>query len=105
MKTPGISVVSFFAGALLALVVTTVAWDLQIEGRAYECKDSNGPFATFQTNMSSHRDAGDRLIGDWTWERIEQIGTMYRCVFYALWFACAGGIFVALRKRRSLTRR
>src|SRR5882724_8959766 len=100
MKPALATTISFLVGGMIALVFTSAAWDVQIEGRAYECKDSTMPFTTFHTDMSSHRDAGDRLKEGWTWKRIEEVGKIYRVVFSALWLAGGGGVFIALQKKK-----
>lgn len=93
-----VAVTSLLAGGALALIVTSLAWQWQILGRAYECSDSLGGLTTFETDMSGHRNAGDRLMNGWTWERIEKTGRFYRGAFFLLWAAGACSLSVAFRK-------
>jgi len=78
-----------YAGAIilgyaLAWLITWIGWNLQIKDRAFLCGDSL-PFTNYQTSMTAHRDAGDILTTNWTWEAIERIGIFYRNIFYLIW--------------------
>ncbi len=78
---------SMAGGLVLSLVVTWFAWELFVEGRAYDCTDAGtlslGPW----TSIYTHESAGDRIQPGWTWERVILARRVCLLAFLALWFA------------------
>ena len=93
-------VVSAIGGLIFATVVVWAGWNTQIERRAYQCNDDIWPCAWITTDMSDHRDAGDTLSPGWTWEKIEDVGRMYRIGFFVLWAGATALISTVSIKRR-----
>ena len=84
-----------FVGAVFSTLVTTIAWSIQIEPRAFQCNDSCGwPFDNYWTSMDDHRRAGDKISTGWTWEQLEGIRWIYIAVFLLLWIT---PIFIPFR--------
>jgi hypothetical protein len=57
----GLFIVSAFGGVVFSSIVTLVAWNIQIEPRAFQCTDSMWPLV---------------LIG-WIWTRTGVLGTPF----------------------------
>jgi hypothetical protein len=89
MKKLMVISVSLLVGFLVAALVTTVGWTMQIEGRAFQCNDWI-PFSTFSTDMTNHSQAGDTISPGWTWDGIERVGRVYRIVFWSIWAIVTG---------------
>jgi hypothetical protein len=65
MKTLLLSVMfagCVLGGAVFSFLVTTTAWGIQIEPRAFQCTDIGGwPIANYLTDMDTHKGAGDTI--------------------------------------------
>jgi hypothetical protein len=81
---------------MAALVITWSAWEYQITEKAFHCTDGN--FSGFWCDMDAHRQAGDTLLGGWTWDKLKLVRSIYEIIFYVLWIG--GGLFVFRALRR-----
>ena len=99
MKRIIVIAVSIVGGITFAWCMTCLLWNIQIEGRAFQCDDWI-PFANFETDMSNHREAADTLSPGWTWEKIEGIGRMYRVGFFVLWAGATATISTMWMKHK-----
>ena len=97
-------VISIGIGFVGATLLTLIGWRIQIEGRAFQCNDWV-PLATFTTDMTGHRQAGDTLSPGWAWEDIERVGRVYQIVFWLLWVIVAGLVTVVGSRNGRRTRR
>lgn len=79
-------VLSALGGVLLASFVTMVAWNIQIEPRAFRCVDSVG-FGEYWTEIGTHEGAGDHIAPGWTWENLELVRVLYIVTFFVLCLA------------------
>ena len=79
--------VCVLGGAMLSTVVTWIAWDIQIEPRAFQCTDDIAPFNNYWTDMDTHESAGDTVSPGWTWEKLKVVRIIYITVFFLLWVA------------------
>jgi len=87
--------VSVFQGFLLSFFLTMLAWNTQIEHRAFYCTDDIG-FGFFWEDVNDHRGAGDVLAQGWTWKQLEVTRAIYITVFWLLCVAigaCAFAVF------------
>ena len=74
--------------AVSSFLVTTIAWSIQIEPRAFQCTDSCGwPFDNYWTDMDSHESARDTISPGWTWEKLKVARIIYIVAFFLLWLA------------------
>ena len=69
-----------FVGLVLSSILTLIAWNIQIEHRAFRCTDDVG-FGFFWEDMKEHQAAGDTVLSGWTWEKIKIVKTLYVVVF------------------------
>ena len=77
-----------FIAVIFSTLVTTIAWSVQIEPRAFQCNDSCGwPFDNYWTGMDGHKGAGDTISSGWTWEKLEYLRYVYMSAFLLLWIA------------------
>ena len=91
------------AGCLVAsLMITWLIWEIQIEGRAFNCTDAFALSAAFWTGANVHQSAGDQIQPGWTWEEVAVVNGYYKLAFFAFWL---GGSVEAFRfiHRRSRT--
>jgi hypothetical protein len=78
----------FFGSAVSSFLVTTTAWSIQIEPRAFQCTDSCGwPFDNYWTDMDSHEIARDTISPGWTWGKLRAVRIIYIAAFFLLWLA------------------
>jgi hypothetical protein len=83
-----------FGSAVSSFLVTTIAWSIQIEPRAFQCTDSCGwPFDNYWTDMDSHESARDTISPGWTWGKLKVVRIICIAVFFLL---CAGGTVISL---------
>jgi hypothetical protein len=75
-----------------ALVITWLAWEVLIPGKAFQCRD-DGFDIGFWTSAETHRSAGDNILPGWTWERLEHVNNAYKLAFVAIWMGCSFGSF------------
>ncbi len=75
-------------GLVVSFVIIMLAWNIQIEHRAYRCTDDVG-FGFFWENMNTHQAAGDTTLPGWTWGKIKAIQALYETGFVLLWLAIA----------------
>jgi hypothetical protein len=92
MASPTLGV-SWGGSLLFTLIITLVAWNIQIEHRAFHCSDDVG-FGFFWESMDAHERAGDTLAPGWTWAKLRAERKVYMVAFFCIWFTCA---FVARR--------
>lgn len=77
-----------FGGLILSTLLTFVAWNIQIEPRAFQCWDSMGMlFDNYWEDMDTHRGAGDRISAGWTWDEIKTAREIYILAFFGIWAA------------------
>lgn len=100
MRLMMVIVISIGIGFVGATLLTLIGWRIQIEGRAFQCNDWV-PLATFTTDITGHRQAGDTLSPGWAWEDIERVGRVYQIVFWLLWAVVAGLVTVVWIKKRA----
>ena len=85
-------------GLFVSFVVTMLAWNIQIEHRAFKCTDDVG-FGFFWESMNTHQGAGDTPLPGWTWGKIKTVHALYEAGFILLWFGITAATARALRER------
>src|SRR6266446_3485791 len=80
--------VSAAVGFAVSFFVIMLAWNIQIEHRAFRCTDDVG-FGFFWESMETHRGAGDIVASGWTWGKIKVIQGAYEVGFITIWLSIA----------------
>ena len=75
-------------GLVVSFVITMLAWNVQIEHRAFNCTDDVG-FGFFWEDMNTHEGAGDTTLPGWTWGKIKGAQALYIAGFVLVWLAIA----------------
>lgn len=81
---------------LVSLVITWLAWECFIPGRAFRCLDA-GFDVGFWMSAETHRSAGDEILPGWTWERLDRVSDEYKLAFLALWMGASFASFHFLK--------
>jgi len=76
----------FLLTGFALFLLMMVAWNIQIENRAFHCTDDIG-FGIFLEDMDVHKQAGDTICPGWTWGKINALSTAYKIFFFSLWFS------------------
>src|ERR1700722_3241163 len=84
------TVASLFC-CIFALVVTWIAWQLQITEKAFHCTEGN--ISGLWCDIDSHRGAGDTILPGWTWEKLKFTRLIYETVFYLIWLGGSAVFF------------
>src|SRR4051812_17388785 len=93
--------VAALGGLVFSIIITVAVWNIQIEGKAFQCNDGPG-LGAFWINMVTHRGAGDTVSPGWTWDKLQAVRIDYEIAFYLIWFLCSSGaylVFVQTSKR------
>ena len=81
-----------FMGLLISILTTFVAWNMQIESRAFQCWDGPGMDA-YWGSIDDHEGAGDKISPGWTWGEIRNWREVYVGAFFVIWAASSGVSF------------
>ena len=95
--------ISVGGGLFISLLITLLVWNVQIEGRAFQCTDDVG-FGLFWEKLSNHERAGDKLSSGWTWQKLRVARLAYTTTFYLIWVASALSIGQTLQRRVGRTK-
>jgi hypothetical protein len=96
----GLGLLFGLVSLMVSLVITWMAWELFVSGRAFQCTDS-GFDAAFWTSAGTHQSAGDIILPGWTWEKLRLVNGIYTIVFFGLWIL---GTIVPWRIAKSILR-
>jgi hypothetical protein len=87
--------IAVFGGLVFSTIITLAVWNIQIEGRAFQCNDGPG-LGAFWADVDTHRGAGDTISPGWTWEKLKIVRIDYEIAFYSLWSLTSIGAFLAV---------
>lgn len=76
----------------VALFLTWVFWEMQIEERIIHCPHF-GISDGYWESIESHQAAGDKLLAGWSWEKLKLWRDVYLFAFGALW--TAGSVIIS----------
>src|SRR5438270_6401175 len=103
MKT-FLAIGSVLVSVIVSFVITWLAWEMRIEGRAFDCIDSIPwiPSDGFWTSIDTHQSAGDRIRPGWTWDELRRTRRAYRLSFVVI---AVAGSALCLRIVRHIYRK